>query len=137
MAAKTVTHTVSLTVDNVSLSLTDSSVATANPTDYVLASQSVSTSYEALDDGDVDPASCLVMLLIKNENTTGSSELQLSLDGHLADDGDINTNPTIHLVLHNGQTNLISIENYGNVRVKSNTGTVNVSYMAVQIGANS
>tara|TARA_A100001037_G_scaffold282506_1_gene287146 strand:- start:359 stop:742 length:384 start_codon:yes stop_codon:yes gene_type:complete len=126
MAAKSVTHTVSLSLGDVALALSDTSTATANPTDYVLASQSVSTSYEALDDGDVDPASCLVMLLIKNENTTGSSELQLSLD----------SGTTIHLVLHNGQTNLISIENYGNVRVKSNTGTVEVTYMAVQIGAN-
>tara|TARA_B100000131_G_scaffold210805_3_gene202659 strand:+ start:485 stop:868 length:384 start_codon:yes stop_codon:yes gene_type:complete len=126
MAAKSVTHTVSLSLGDVALALSDTSTATANPTDYVLASQSVSTSYEALDDGDVDPASCLVMLLIKNENTTGTSELQLSLD----------SGSTIHLVLHNGQTNLISIENYGNVRVKSNTGTVEVTYMAVQIGAN-
>ncbi len=136
MAAKSVTHSVSLAVGNIALALSDSSTATANPTDYVLATQTVSTSYEALDDGEVDSASCLVMLLIKNENTTGSSELQLSLDGHLADDGDVGTNPTIHLVLHNGQTNLISIENYGNVRIKSNTGSVEVTYMAVQIGAN-
>tara|TARA_Y100001938_G_C8055792_1_gene414304 strand:+ start:944 stop:1357 length:414 start_codon:yes stop_codon:yes gene_type:complete len=137
MAAKSVTHSVSLSLGDVALALSDTSTATANPTDFVLGSQSVSTSYESLDAGDVDPSSCLVMLLIKNENTTGSSELQLSLDGHLADDGDAGTNPTIHLVLHNGQTNLISIENYGNVRVKSNTGTVEVTYMAVQIGANS
>jgi len=127
MAAKSVTHSVSLSLGDVALALSDTSTATADPTDFVLGSQSVSTSYEALDDGDVDPASCLVMLLIKNENTTGSSELQLSLD----------SGSTIHLVLHNGQTNLISIENYGNVRVKSNTGTVEVTYMAVQIGANS
>ena len=115
-----------MSLGNVALSLTDTSTATANPTDFVLGSQSVTSSYAALDDGEVDPASCLVMLLIKNENTTGSSELQLSLD----------SGSTIHLVLHNGQTNLISIENYGNVRVKSNTGTVEVTYMAVQIGAN-
>jgi len=126
MAAKSVTHTVSLSLGDVALALSDTSTATANPTDFVLGSQSVSTSYEALDDGDVDPASCLVMLLIKNENTTGSSELQVSLD----------SGSTIHLVLHNGQTNLISIENYGNVRLKTNTGTVEVTYMAVQIGAN-
>ena len=124
MAAKSVTHSVSLSLGDVALALSDTSTATANPTDFVLGSQSVSTSYEALDDGDVDPSSCLVMLLIKNENTTGSSKLQLSLDG----------GSTIHLVLHNGQTNLISIEDYGNVRVKSN-GTVEVTYMAVQIGA--
>ena len=127
MAAKSVTHSVSLSLGDVALALSDTSTATADPTDFVLGSQSVSTSYEALDDGDVDPASCLVMLLIKNENTTGSSQLQLSLD----------SGSTIHLVLHNGQTNLISIENYGNVRVKSDTGTVEVTYMAVQIGANS
>jgi len=126
MAAKSVTHAVSLSLGDVALALSDTSTATANPTDFVLGSQSVSTSYEALDDGDVDPASCLVMLLIKNENTTGSSELQVSLD----------SGSTIHLVLHNGQTNLISIENYGNVRLKSNTGTIEVTYMAVQIGAN-
>jgi hypothetical protein len=123
MAAKSVTHSVSLAVGNIALALSDSTTASANPTDYLLATQTVSTSYEALDDGEVDSASCLVMLLIKNENTTGSSELQLSLD----------TGSTIHLVLHNGQTNLISIEDYGNVRIKSNTGSVEVTYMAVQI----
>ena len=123
MAAKSVTHSVSLAVGNIALALSDSTTVSANPTDYLLATQTVSTSYEALDDGEVDPASCLVMLLIKNENTTGSSELQLSLD----------TGSTIHLVLHNGQTNLISIEDYGNVRIKSNTGSVEVTYMAVQI----
>lgn len=127
MSAKSVTHSVSLSLGDVALALSDTSTATANPTDFVLGSQSVTASYAALDDGDVDPASCLVMLLIKNENTTGSSELQVSLD----------SGTTIHLVLHNGQTNLISIENYGNVRVKSNTGTIAVTYMAVQIGANS
>tara|TARA_R100001510_G_C7604618_1_gene170168 strand:+ start:361 stop:744 length:384 start_codon:yes stop_codon:yes gene_type:complete len=126
MSAKSVTHSVSLSLGDVALALSDTSTATANPTDFVLGSQSVTASYAALDDGDVDPASCLVMLLIKNENTTGSSELQVSLD----------SGTTIHLVLHNGQTNLISIENYGNVRVKSNTGTIAVTYMAVQIGAN-
>jgi len=126
MSAKSVTHSVSLSLGDVALALSDTSTATANPTDFVLGSQSVTASYAALDDGDVDPASCLVMLLIKNENTTGSSELQVSLD----------SGTTIHLVLHNGQTNLISIENYGNVRLKSNTGTVEVTYMAVQIGAN-
>ena len=123
MAAKSVTHSVSLAVGNIALALSDSTTVSANPTDYLLATQTVSTSYEALDDGEVDPASCLVMLLIKNENTTGTSELQLSLD----------TGSTIHLVLHNGQTNLISIEDYGNVRIKSNTGSVEVTYMAVQI----
>jgi len=123
MAAKSVTHSVSLAVGNIALALSDSTTVSANPTDYLLATQTVSTSYEALDDGEVDPASCLVMLLIKNENTTGTSELQLSLD----------SGSTIHLVLHNGQTNLISIEDYGNVRIKSNTGSVEVTYMAVQI----
>jgi hypothetical protein len=126
MAAKSVSHTVSMSVGNVVLSLTDSTTVTANPTDYVLGSQTVTTAYEAIAAGEVDTASCLVMLLLKNENTTGTSELQLSLD----------SGSTIHLVLHNGQTNLISIENYGNVRIKSNTGSIDVSYMAIQIGAN-
>mgnify|MGYP003150482886 CR=1 FL=1 len=129
MAAKSVSHTVSMSIGNVALSLTDSTTVTANPTDYVLGSQTVTTAYEAIAAGEVDTASCLVMLLLKNENTTGTSELQLSLDGHEAE-------PTIHLVLHNGQTNLISIENFGNVRIKSNTGSIDVSYMAIQIGAN-
>ena len=124
MAAKSVSHTVSLSIGSVALSLTDTTTATANPTDFVLGSQTVSTSYETIDDGEVDPSSCLVMLLLKNENTTGTSELQVSLD----------SGSTIHLVIHNGQTNLISIENFGNVRIKSNTGSIDVSYMAIQIG---
>jgi len=126
MAAKSVSHTVSLSIGNVALSLTDTTTATANPTDYVLGSQTVTTAYEAIAAGEVDPASCLVMLLLKNENTTGTSELQVSLDDE----------SSISLVLHNGQTNLISVENFGNVKIKSNTGSIDVSYMAIQIGAN-
>tara|TARA_R110002020_G_scaffold29669_2_gene93696 strand:- start:453 stop:836 length:384 start_codon:yes stop_codon:yes gene_type:complete len=126
MAAKSVSHTVSLSIGNVALSLTDTTTATANPTDYVLGSQTVTTAYEAIAAGEVDPASCLVMLLLKNENTTGTSELQVSLDNE----------SSISLVLHNGQTNLISVENFGNVKIKSNTGSIDVSYMAIQIGAN-
>ena len=126
MAAKSVSHTVSMSVGNVVLSLTDSTTVTANPTDYVLGSQTVTTAYEAIAAGEVDTASCLVMLLLKNENTTGTSELQVSLDNE----------SSISLVLHNGQTNLISVENFGNVKIKSNTGSIDVSYMAIQIGAN-
>ena len=126
MAAKSVSHTVSMSVGNVALSLTDSTTVTANPTDYVLGSQTVTTAYEAIAAGEVDPTSCLVMLLLKNENTTGTSELQVSLDNE----------SSISLVLHNGQTNLISVENFGNVKIKSNTGSIDVSYMAIQIGAN-
>ena len=126
MAAKSVSHTVSMSIGNVALSLTDSTNVTANPTDYVLGSQTVTTAYEAIAAGEVDPASCLVMLLLKNENTTGTSELQVSLDNE----------SSISLVLHNGQTNLISVENFGNVKIKSNTGSIDVSYMAIQIGAN-
>jgi len=126
MAAKSVSHTVSMSIGNVALSLTDTTTATANPTDYVLGSQTVTTAYEAIAAGEVDPSSCLVMLLLKNENTTGTSELQVSLDNE----------SSISLVLHNGQTNLISVENFGNVKIKSNTGSIDVSYMAIQIGAN-
>jgi len=126
MAAKSVSHTVSMSVGNVALSLTDSTTVTANPTDYVLGSQTVTTAYEAIAAGEVDPTSCLVMLLLKNENTTGTSELQVSLDNE----------SSISLVIHNGQTNLISVENFGNVKIKSNTGSIDVSYMAIQIGAN-
>ena len=126
MAAKSVSHTVSMSIGNVALSLTDTTTATANPTDYVLGSQTVTTAYEAIAAGEVDTASCLVMLLLKNENTTGTSELQVSLDNE----------SSISLVLHNGQTNLISVENFGNVKIKSNTGSIDVSYMAIQIGAN-
>ena len=126
MAAKSVTHSATVTVGNVSLSLSDSSTATADPTDFVLGTFRADTSFDTIPAGDVDAASSNVLLLIKNENTSGSSELQVCVDGTTA----------IHLVLLNGQTNLLSTENLSNIKLKSNTGTLDVSYMAVQIGAN-
>ena len=116
-----------MTVGNVSLSLSDSSTATADPTDFVLGTFRADTSFGTIPAGDVDASSSKVLLLIKNENTTGNSELQVCVDGTSA----------IHLVLLNGQTNLLSTENLSNIKLKAHTGTVDVSYMAVQIGANS
>ena len=126
MAAKSVTHSATVTVGNVSLSLSDSSTATADPTDFVLGTFRADTSFDTIPAGDVDASSSKVLLLIKNENTTGNSELQVCVDGTSA----------IHLVLLNGQTNLLSTENLSNIKLKAHTGTVDVSYMAVQIGAN-
>ena len=126
MAAKSVTHSVSLSLGTVALSLSDTQTATANPTDYVVGSFRADTSFDTIPAGDVDASSSNVLLLIKNENTSGSSELQVCVDG----------TTSIHLVLLNGQTNLLSTENLSNIKLKSNTGTVDVSYMAVQIGAN-
>ena len=127
MAAKSVTHSATMTVGNVSLSLSDSSTATADPTDFVLGTLRADTNFSTIPAGDVDASSSKVLLLIKNENTTGNSELQVCVDGTSA----------IHLVLLNGQTNLLSTENLSNIKLKAHTGTVDVSYMAVQIGANS
>ena len=127
MAAKSVTHSATMTVGNVSLSLSDSSTATADPTDFVLGTFRADTSFNTIPAGDVDASASKVLLLIKNENTTGNSELQVCVDGTSA----------IHLVLLNGQTNLLSTENLSNIKLKAHTGTVDVSYMAVQIGANS
>tara|TARA_R100001015_G_C4632216_1_gene195500 strand:- start:48 stop:431 length:384 start_codon:yes stop_codon:yes gene_type:complete len=127
MAAKSVTHSATVTVGNVSLSLSDSSTATADPTDFVLGTFRADTSFNTIPAGDVDASASKVLLLIKNENTTGNSELQVCVDGTSA----------IHLVLLNGQTNLLSTENLSNIKLKAHTGTVDVSYMAVQIGANS
>ncbi len=127
MAAKSVTHSATVTVGNVSLSLSDSSTATADPTDFVLGTFRADTSFDTIPAGDVDASASKVLLLIKNENTTGNSELQVCVDGTSA----------IHLVLLNGQTNLLSTENLSNIKLKAHTGTVDVSYMAVQIGANS
>tara|TARA_R100001440_G_scaffold31655_2_gene50266 strand:- start:173 stop:556 length:384 start_codon:yes stop_codon:yes gene_type:complete len=127
MGPKSVTHSATVTVGNVSLSLSDSSTATADPTDFVLGTFRADTSFDTIPAGDVDASSSKVLLLIKNENTTGNSELQVCLDGTSA----------IHLVLLNGQTNLLSTENLSNIKLKAHIGTVDVSYMAVQIGANS
>ena len=127
MAAKSVTHSATMTVGNVSLSLSDSSTATADPTDFVLGTLRADTNFSTIPAGDVDASASKVLLLIKNENTTGNSELQVCVDGTSA----------IHLVLINGQTNLLSTENLSNIKLKAHAGTVDVTYMAVQIGANS
>ena len=126
MAAKSVSHTVSLSVGNISLAFSNSSTATADPTDFVLSTMTVTTAV-VVEPVEVDPTSCLVMFLLKNENTTGSLDLQVSLDG----------GSTYPLTLSNGQTNLLTLTSMTDVRVRPSSGSVEVSYMAVQIGADS
>ena len=89
MAAKSVTHSVSLAVGDIALALSDSQTADADPTDYVMGVQRVGTTAEYLGRadkadalGDVDTTACNVLLLLRNDNAVGagSGELKVTLD---------------------------------------------------------
>ena len=134
MAAKSVSHTVSLSVDTVSLSLSDTSTADADPTDFATGVQRVGTSAEYIGRadigdklGDVDLEACNVLLLLKNDNTSGG-ELKVALNND-----DPASSPI--LFIKPQQINLLSVDNLKNVRVCSHLGNCDFTYMAIQIGS--
>ena len=139
MAAKSVTHTVSLSVGDISLSLSDTQTADANPTDFVLGVQRVGTSAEYLGRadkadalGDVDTTACNVLLLLRNDNAVGagSGELKVTLDD---DDPASGTNADI--IIKPQQINLLSLDTLQDVRLCSHSGNCDFTYLAIQIGS--
>ena len=136
MAAKSVSHTVSLSVGNISLAFSDSTTADADPTDYIIGTQRLTTANDqylgrdAQGDpfGDVDKTACNVLLLLRNDNTSGG-EIKATLD---------NSDPTgsdAVLFIKPQQINLLSVDNLNNVRLCSHSGTCDITYMAIQMGA--
>ena len=131
MAAKSVTHTVSLSLGNISLSLSDTQNSAANPTNIALGDQTIGTGSpeylgrtnqgDAL--ADVEMSGHKVMLLLRNDTDTGGGDLLVSL-----------ANDTNYRISLKPQfTNLLTITNLQDVKVLSSSGSVTFTYMAVQI----
>ena len=139
MAAKSVTHSVSLAVGDISLALSDSQTADADPTDYVMGVQRVGTTAEYLGRadkadalGDVDTTACNVLLLLRNDNAVGagSGELKVTLD-----DDDPAASTHADIIIKPQQINLISIDALQDVRLCSHSGNCDFTYLAIQIGS--
>ncbi len=134
MAAKSVTHSVSLAVGDIALALSDTQTADANPTDFVLGVQRVGTTAEYLGRalkgdalGDVDISACNVMLLLRNDNTSGG-ELKVTLDDSDPESGS-------DIVIKPQQINLVSLDALQDVRLCSHSGNCDFTYLAIQIGS--
>ena len=134
MAAKSVTHSVSLAVGDIALALSDAQTADANPTDFVLGVQRVGTTAEYLGRalkgdalGDVDTSACNVMLLLRNDNTSGG-ELKVTLDDSDPESGS-------DIVIKPQQINLVSLDALQDVRLCSHSGNCDFTYLAIQIGS--
>jgi len=134
MAAKSVTHSVSLAVGDIALALSDTQTADANPTDFVLGVQRVGTTAEYLGRalkgdalGDVDTSACNVMLLLRNDNTSGG-ELKVTLDDSDPESGS-------DIVIKPQQINLVSLDALQDVRLCSHSGNCDFTYLAIQIGS--
>ena len=131
MAVSSVTHTVTLSVGNIALALSDSQNSAADPTNFVVGDQTVDAStpeYLGRSDhtdalGDVEMSGHNVMLLLRNDNTTGGN-LQVSLVG---------TSPVYELSIKPQQINLMSVTDVRDVKVLSSTGNVNFTFMVIQI----
>lgn len=143
MAAKSVTHSVSLSLGTVALSLSDTQTADADPTDFAFGTQRVGTSAEYLGRlnksdalGDVDTTACNVLLLLRNDNAVGagSGELKVTLDNSdpAGTDGSVSN---ADIVIKPQQINLISIDQLQDVRLCSHSGNCDLTYLAVQIGS--
>ena len=138
MAAKSVTHSVSLSLGTVALSLSDTQTADADPTDFAFGTQRVGTSAEYLGRtdkahalGDVDTSACNVLLLLRNDNAVGagSGELKVTLDDSDPASG------SADIIIKPQQINLISIDALQDVRLCSHSGNCDLTYLAVQIGS--
>ena len=132
MAAKSVSHTVSLSVGNISLAFSDSQTADASPTNFVLGDQQVTSAgspeylgraEKAHALGDVEMSGHKVMLLLRNDTASGGGDLLVSL----AD------NTTYELSLKPQHVNLLTITDLQDVKVDSSSGNVDFTYVIVQL----
>ena len=119
---------------DIALALSDTQTADANPTDFVLGVQRVGTTAEYLGRalkgdalGDVDTSACNVMLLLRNDNTSGG-ELKVTLDDSDPESGS-------DIVIKPQQINLVSLDALQDVRLCSHSGNCDFTYLAIQIGS--
>jgi len=135
MAAKSVTHSVSLAVGNVALALSDTQTAASNPTNFVMGDQRVGavtplyiggSSSQPATIGDVEVTGHKVLLLLRNDNAAGDGDLQVSL---------VSGSPVYELSIKAQQINLLTVTDLDDVVVLSSSGNCDFNYMAIQIDA--
>ena len=133
MAAKSVTHSVSLAVGNVALALSDTQTAASNPTNFVMGDQRVGavtplyiggSSSQPATIGDVEVTGHKVLLLLRNDNAAGDGDLQVSL---------VSGSPVYELSIKAQQINLLTVTDLDDVVVLSSSGNCDFNYMAIQI----
>jgi len=132
MAAKSVTHSVSLAVGDISLALSNTQTADASPTNFVLGDQQVTSAgspeylgraEKAHALGDVEMSGHKVMLLLRNDTASGGGDLLVSL----AD------NTTYEVSIKPQNINLLTITDLQDVKVDSSSGNVDYTYLVVQL----
>ena len=133
MAAKSVTHSVSLALGNVALALSDTQTAASDPTNFVMGDQRVGASTplfiggassKPTTIGDVEVSGHKVLLLLRNETAAGGGDLKVSLfDG----------SPVYELLIKPQQINLLTVTDLDEVIVLSSSGNCDFHYMAIQI----
>ena len=133
MAAKSVTHSVSLALGNVALALSDTQTAASDPTNFVMGDQRVgavtplfiggSSSHPATI-GDVEVTGHKVLLLLRNDNAAGEGDLNVS---------HVSGSPVYELLIKAQQINLLTVTDLDDVIVLSSSGNCDFNYMAIQI----
>jgi hypothetical protein len=133
MAAKSVTHSVSLAVGNVALALSDTQTAASDPTNFIIGDQRVGavtplyiggSSSQPATIGDVEVTGHKVLLLLRNDNAAGEGDLQVSL---------VSGSPVYELLIKAQQINLLTVTDLDDVVVLSSSGNCDFNYMAIQI----
>tara|TARA_B100000427_G_scaffold329827_1_gene348241 strand:+ start:1018 stop:1428 length:411 start_codon:yes stop_codon:yes gene_type:complete len=136
MAASTISSSVTLGVGNI-FKTGSYSTTGPDPSDYIFGTGQVgsgansyiggdATSQSSM--GDVDGTSCDVLLFLRNDNTSGAYNLLVDLTAAASGQ---------KIKIPNGHCNLLSVQTLANVRLEGDGGTVNYTFMAVQVGANS
>jgi|TARA_R110002051_G_C8408129_1_gene449696 hypothetical protein len=134
MAARSVTHSVTLALGNVALALSDTQTAASDPTNFVMGDQRVGAtplfiggaSIKPTTIGDVEVSGHKVLLLLRNDNAAGAGDLNVSLfDG----------SPVYELSIKPQQINLLTVTDLDEVIVLSSSGNCDFHYMAIQIDA--
>jgi hypothetical protein len=131
MAAKSVTHSITLSVGDISLVFSDTQTAASNPTNFIVGDQQVSgSSHEYLGRanktdalGDLEMTGHNTMLLLRNDTASGGGELTVSFD-------DASAFPVQILPQ---QMNLYSVEDIRDVKLASTAGVATFTFMAIQL----
>lgn len=140
MAAKSVSHTATMSVGNVSLAFSDTTTSSADPTGYTVGTQQVADAGEFIGGSasaatlaEIDGAACNGLLLLRNDNavpTSNHDRHQLNVSLNHSSDG-------YRIVIKPQHTNIISVEDLALIKAKGGGSgqTVDFTYMFVQIDA--
>jgi len=150
MAAKSVSHTVSLTVGDITLNFSDSITSGDTPTSYSLQTQTVSaaTALTPLAYTEIDQVACNVMILLRNDeavvtgNNSDHKNLLVNFRGGTGDYPVIvkpQTTALFSMGSNIAADDAAESVNLSDLRLKSGDGstTVECRYMAVQTEATS